>query len=171
MCKKIVHVICAEPSNEEGEGYGSIVICKNCSKKSNDDPPIKKASWTIKYPPPPQSTLLKDKKPQPKSALKSKTTRILEQEKHCICLTCFRNSLEPCIYLMSPRDNSTNEHHNKMRHPGETKNEIEIVNRECSGKEMEQAREKYLALEKKESEGNGSKHYETDACYNRKQIM
>ena len=157
VCHKIVHVICSEAStSDEDEGYGSTVICKKCSEQSNDEPPIKKTiDWAIKYPP--KSETLKHKKPQPKSANKSKTNRLFEQEKRCICLTCFRDGQDPGIYVMSRRDNSTKERHVLRRHAGEARNDVAIVNWECIGDEMEQARDKYSVLQKKEDAGSKQK--------------
>ena len=70
LCHKAVHIICAEANtNNDDEGYGSTVVCKNCSERSNAEPPIKKTlDWAIKYPP--KSDTLKHKKPQLKSANK-----------------------------------------------------------------------------------------------------
>ncbi len=58
---------------------------------------------------------------------------------------------------MSHRDNSTKGHHNQRQHAAESRDDIAIVNWECSGKEVEQAREKYSVLQKKENAGSTQK--------------
>ena len=97
VTKQYIYIICAEANtNNDDEGYGSTVVCKNCSERSNDEPPIKKTlDWAIKYPP--KSDTLKHKKPQLKSANKPRPNRLFEREKRCICLTCLRDGQDRSI--------------------------------------------------------------------------
>ena len=157
LCHNAVHIICAEANtNNDDEGYGSTVVCKNCSERSNDEPPIKKAlDWAIKYPP--KSDTLKHKKPQLKSANKPRPNRLFEREKRCICLTCLRDGQDPSIYVMSRRDYSTKDRHISRRHAGKARNDVAIVNWECSGRDVEHAREKYSVSQKKEDAGSVQK--------------
>lgn len=154
VCHKTAHAICSETSpNEEEEGYGSAVVCKNCS---NDEPPIKKTlGWVIKYTP--ESDSRKHKKPQPAKPPRS----LVEQEKRCICLTCFRVNKDPSIYVMSRRDNSTKERHLKRRHEGETVKDITIVDFECSGKEIHEAKTKYFYSVKEVEDADSGKTVKT----------
>ena len=146
LCKKVTHAVstCSTSSGEE-EGYGSNVICKNCV---GDEPPVKKTSaWCIRYTP----VSAEPKRKIPKTN-ESKSKALTETR--CLCIACFKNEVEPSVYVMSRRDNHTKERHLIRRHPGLTINKIEIYNFECIGKEMNEAKQKYL--ETQESKGESA---------------
>ena len=58
---------------------------------------------------------------------------------------------------MSRRDYSTKDRHISRRHAGEARNDVAIVNWECSGRDVEHAREKYSVSQKKEDAGSVQK--------------
>ena len=60
-------------------------------------------------------------------------------ETHCLCISCFKNEVEPSVYVMSRRDNHTKERHLRRRHPGLTISEVEIYNFECFWKDLSDA--------------------------------
>ena len=116
------------------EGYGSQVICNNCIGDEVDEPPVKKTTnWCIRYPP--VNTEPKRKIP------KKRESKLTPRETRCICITCFKNEVEPSVYVMSRRDNHTKERHLRRRHPGLTIGEIEVFNFECFGKDIGDAKE------------------------------
>ena len=146
LCKKVTHAIptCSTSSDLE-EGYGSKVICNNCT---DDEPPVKKTTtWCIRYP-------SVNDEPKRKIPKKQDSKSKALSENRCICITCFKNEVEPTVYVMSRRDNHTKERHLKRCHPGLTMGEIEIYNFECFGKDLSDAKKKYL--EAQESKGEAA---------------
>ena len=126
LCKKVTHAIstCCTNSGLE-EGYGSEVICNKCI---DNEPPVKKTiNWCIRYPP-------ITAEPKRKIPKKQESKLRTFGETRCLCITCFKNEVEPSVYVMSRRDNHTKERHITRRHPGLTISEIEIYNFECFGK-------------------------------------
>lgn len=135
-CKEPVHIPCAVPGAEDEEGFGSKVLCNNCSK---DEPPLKKTKmWLTPY----TSDDIRKRK-VPKSS---------EKERKCICITCFEEEREPAMYVMSRRDNSTKERHLKRRHAGKTMKEIQILHFECDSEKMRAAKLKYATSLKQANE-------------------
>lgn len=64
-CSKPVHAICGK---SDEEGFGSVVLCNNCSSSDHEPATKKTTSWCIRYPS--DSHTLKHKTPKAKSRSK-----------------------------------------------------------------------------------------------------